>query len=107
MLLLGVFDRDTKCILCSDCAEGDFAGLCVVPCKGIPRLGTDAEQRATILEVDAPQRKIFRLPLFHPPKFNASPIRAELESRAKLVTLRQSRLLKQYHHLQIITHLLS
>jgi hypothetical protein len=62
----------------------DFAGLCIVPCRDIPRLqGTGAEQqRAMILEMDAPQRKVFRLSLFHPPA--ASPIRAELESRTKL-----------------------
>ena len=72
MLLLAVFDQDVI-------TEDDFAGMCVVPCKDIPRLGADDEQRA-ILEVDAPQRKVFRLPLFRPP--NASPIRAELESRA-------------------------
>ena len=73
ILLLAVFDQDV--------IEDDFAGVCVVRCKDIPRLGADDEQRA-ILEVDAPQRKVFRLPLFRPP--NASPIRAELESRAGL-----------------------
>ena len=41
-----------------------------------------------ILEADAPQRKIFRLSLFHPPGKVASPIRAELESRAKLSDLK-------------------
>ena len=72
MLLLTVFKQDTKCII-SDCV-----GVYVVPCKDIPRLGTDAEQRATTLEVDAPQRKIFRLPLFH------LAILVGLESRAGL-----------------------
>ena len=74
MLLFTVFDKDIV-------KRDDFAGMCIVPCKDIPRLGTDAEQRS-ILEVDAPQRKVFRLSLFHPPK--ASPIQAELESRARL-----------------------
>ena len=79
MLLFTVFDWDLM-------KEDDFAGMCIVPCKDIPRLqGTDAgQQRAMILEADAPQRKVFRLSLFHPPGKAASPIRAELESRAKL-----------------------
>ena len=81
MILVTVFDRDMKCII-SDCVQDDFAGVCVVPCKDIHRLGTDAEQRAMILELDAPQRKVFRLPLFCPP--NTSAIRADLESRARL-----------------------
>ena len=63
-----------------------------MPCRDIPRLqGTDAEQqRAMMLEADAPQRKVFRLSLFHPPGKATSPIRAELESRAKLSDLKQS-----------------
>ena len=64
MLLLAFFDQHV--------IEDDFAGMCAVPCKDIPRLGADDEQRA-ILEVDVPQRKFFRLPLFRPP--NTSPIR--------------------------------
>ena len=63
MLLLAVFDQDL--------IEDDFAGICVVPCKHIPRVGEGDEQRV-ILEVDVPQRRVFRLPLFRPP--NASPI---------------------------------
>ena len=79
MLLFTVFDWDLM-------KEDDFAGMCIVPCKDIPRLQeTDAEQqRAMILEMNAPQRKVFRLSLFHPPGKGTSPIRVELESRAKL-----------------------
>ena len=55
MLLLAVFDQDV--------IEDDFAGVCVVRCKDIPRLGADDEQRA-ILEVDAPQRKVFQIAPF-------------------------------------------
>ena len=59
--------------------------MCIVPCRDIPRLqGTDAgQQRAMILKVDAPQRKVFGLSLFHPPGKGLPPIRAELGSRAK------------------------
>lgn len=79
MLLFTVFDWDLV-------KKDDFAGMCIVPCRDMPRLqGTGAEQqRAMILEMNAPQRKVFRLSLFHPPGKAASPIRAELESRAKL-----------------------
>ena len=76
MLLFTIFDWDL--------VKKD--GICIVPCRDIPRLqGTGAEQQsAMILEMDAPQRKVFRLSFFHPPGKATSPIRAELESRVKL-----------------------
>ena len=89
MLLFTVFDWDLV-------KKDDFAGMCIVPCRDIPRLqGTDAEQRkAMILEADAPQRKVFRLSLFHPPGKAESPIRAELESRAKLSDLKAKQIIE-------------
>ncbi len=40
----------------------DFAGLCVVSCKDIPRLSAS---RASVLDPDAPECKNLLLPLFH------------------------------------------
>ena len=73
MLLFTIFDWDLV-------KKDDFAGMCIVPCKDIPRLqGTDAEQqRAIILEVDAPQRKVFHFFILpekphHPSELNWNP----------------------------------
>jgi hypothetical protein len=90
MLLFTVFDWDLV-------KKDDFAGMCIVPCRDIPRLqGTGAEQqKAMILEVDAPQRKVFRLSLFHPPGKAA---KLSWNPELNLVTQKQSKSLKQYHH---------
>ena len=56
--------------------------------QGCRELHAAEQQRAMILEMDAPQRKVFRLSLFHPPGKAAPPIQAELESRAKLSDLK-------------------
>ena len=69
VLLLAVFDRNVI-------FEDDFTGMCVVPCKDIPRFAN----QQVILRLDAPQKKRFMLPLFRP--LSTSPIRVELESRA-------------------------
>ena len=70
MLLLAVFDQDV--------IKDDFAGVCVVPCKDIPRLGADDEQRS-ILEVDAPERKVSDCP-FPSSKCITHPSRAGIQS---------------------------
>ena len=87
MLVFTVFHRDLV-------RMDGFAGMCIVPCRDIPRLqGTDAErQRAMIF--DSPERKVLRLPLFRPPNPKASSIRAELECRAKLNDSKAKKVIK-------------
>jgi hypothetical protein len=93
MLLFTVFDWDLV-------KKDDFAGMCIVPCSDIPRLqGTGAEQqRAMILEVDAPQRKVFRYHFFILPEKQHHPFGLSWNPELNLVTRKQSRLLKPYHH---------
>ena len=62
--------------------KDEFAGLCVMPCKDIPRLEVTTEQQA-LLRDDVPERKVMTLSLFRP-ALDESPLRAELESRAKV-----------------------
>ena len=54
VLLLSVFDHDIV-------GANDFAGMCVVSCKDIPRL---ASAQASLTDPRAAQRKNLTLPLF-------------------------------------------
>lgn len=77
VLLLTVMDHDTF-------GRDDFAGMCVVSCRDIPRLGSVTEHHA-IMDPNAPQRKVLRLSLFHPANAVTSPVvPAELQSRAAI-----------------------
>lgn len=72
VLLLSVFDHDLV-------GSNDFAGMCVVACKDIPRM---TSPQASLTDPNAPQRLNLTLPLFH---YTAeTPAFAELDSRAHL-----------------------
>ncbi len=67
--MLAVYDHDVI-------GSNDFAGLCVVSCKDIPRLSAS---RASVLDPDAPERKNLLLPLF---QIKESLALRELEARS-------------------------
>ena len=72
VLLLSVFDHDLV-------GSNDFAGMCVVACKDIPRM---ASPQASFTDPNAPQRLNLTLPLFHYSKETSA--FAELDARAHL-----------------------
>lgn len=72
ILLLSVFDHDVV-------GTNDFAGMCVVACKDIPRL---VSAEASLIDAEAPQPKNLTLPLFHYSQQTSA--FAELDVRARL-----------------------
>ena len=72
VLLLSVFDHDIV-------GANDFAGMCVVACKDIPRLASPEE---SLIDPNAPQRKNLTLPLFR--YTSETPAFVELDARARL-----------------------
>ena len=53
MLMMAVFDYDMV-------GSNDLCGLCVIPCKRIPKVGN----KGSITKPTGPERKNYRLPLF-------------------------------------------
>lgn len=53
MLMMAVFDYDMV-------GSNDLCGLCVIPCKRIPKLGN----KGSITNPTGPERKNYHLPLF-------------------------------------------
>ena len=74
VLLLSVFDHDLV-------GSNDFAGMCVVACKDIPRI---LSPQASLSNPNAPQRANLTLPLFHYSTPGVTPVFAELDNRAHL-----------------------
>ena len=72
VVLLSVFDHDLF-------GPNDFAGMCVVSCKDIPRM---ASPQASLTDPRAPQRKNLTLPLFR--YTSETPVFVELDVRAHL-----------------------
>lgn len=72
VLLLSVFDHDIV-------SANDFAGMCVVACKGIPQL---ISSEASLTDPDSPQRKNLTLPLFR--YTSETPVFVEIVARSRL-----------------------
>lgn len=72
VLLLSVFDHDLV-------GSNDFAGMCVVACKDIPRMNSP---HASLSDPNAPQRANLTLPLFC--YSTGTPVFTELDNRAHL-----------------------
>ena len=72
VLLLSVFDHDLV-------GANDFAGMCVVACKDIPRM---VSPEASLTDPRTPQRKNLTLPLFR--YSSETPPFVELDVRAHL-----------------------
>ena len=89
VLLLSVFDHDIV-------GANDFAGMCVVACKDIPRLASPEE---SLMDPRSPQKKNLTLPLFHYAK--ATPAFVELDARAHLGDTKAADFFKvnKYHKL--------
>lgn len=75
VLLLSVFDHDLV-------GSNDFAGMCVIACKDIPRI-LSPQASFVITDPNAPQRANLTLPLF---QYSApgTPVFTELDNRAHL-----------------------
>ena len=99
VLLLSVFDHDIV-------GANDFAGMCVVSCKDIPRL---ASPETSLTDPNAPQRKNLTLPLFRYTK--ETPAFAEIVARSRLGDTKASEFFKVNKkllgHLSELRHRLS
>lgn len=86
VLLLSVFDHDVV-------GSNDFAGMCVVACKDIPRI---ASPQASLTDPSAPQRKNLTLPLFRFTRTTA--VFSELDSRSHLGDAKAEHFFKLYRY---------
>lgn len=92
VLLLSVFDHDVV-------GTNDFAGMCVVACKDIPRM---ASPEASLIDPNAPQRKNMTLPLFHFDFTRDIPVFTEIDARSRLGDTKAVHFFKTYRHQSLL-----
>ena len=86
VLLLSVFDHDVV-------GSNDFAGMCVVACKDIPRI---ASPRVSLTDPSAPQKKNLTLPLFRFTRTTS--VFSEMDVRSHLGDAKAAHFFKVYKY---------